>query len=90
MAKILITTIQVNLVPNHSETWRKQLKFLGRHLGFHIFFHMTTKFMPEDEVDITTELDEITNTTQPTLPNDISSSAVLSLHIFINISQLHR
>jgi len=55
MAKILIMTIQVNLVPNHSETWRRQHKFawivikifainlpsqpfLGRHLGFHIFF----------------------------------------------------
>jgi len=27
MAKILITTIQVNLVPNPSETWRRQHKF---------------------------------------------------------------
>jgi len=27
MAKILITTIQVNLVPNSSETWRRQHKF---------------------------------------------------------------
>jgi len=27
MAKILITTIQVNLVPNPSETWRRQYKF---------------------------------------------------------------
>jgi len=27
MAKILITTIQVNLVPNPSETWRKEHKF---------------------------------------------------------------
>jgi len=55
MAKFLITTIQVNLVPN---PWRRQDKFtwivvikkkiaislpsqpfLGRHLGFHIFFH---------------------------------------------------
>jgi len=27
MAKNLITTIQVNLVPNPSETWRKQHKF---------------------------------------------------------------
>ena len=58
IAKILIMTIQVNLVPNRSETWRGNtnsaelslLKFLllayhhhwailGRHLGFHIFFH---------------------------------------------------
>jgi len=27
MAKILITTIQVNLVPNPSEMWRRQHKF---------------------------------------------------------------
>ena len=27
IAKILITTIQVNLVPNHSETWRRQYEF---------------------------------------------------------------
>ncbi|XP_065911114.1 adhesion G protein-coupled receptor L3-like [Dysidea avara] len=36
---------------------------------------MTVMFIPEDVVDITTELDEITTTTQPILPNDISSSA---------------
>jgi len=54
MAKFLITTIQVNFVPNPSEAWRRQhwiviiknfaislpsQPFLGRHLGFHIFFH---------------------------------------------------
>jgi len=50
MAKFLMTTIQVNLVPNPSETWRRQHKlsllkilpsqpFLGRHLGFHILLH---------------------------------------------------
>jgi len=27
MVKLLITTIQVNLVPNPSETWRRQHKF---------------------------------------------------------------
>jgi len=27
-AKILIMTIQVNLVPNHSEMWRRQHKFV--------------------------------------------------------------
>ena len=50
--KILITTIQVDLVPNRSETWRgntnspelSSLKFLllayhHCHLGFHICFH---------------------------------------------------
>jgi len=47
MAKFLIMTIQVTLVPNPSETWKRQhtelslLKilplapFLGHHLGFH-------------------------------------------------------
>jgi len=29
MAKILITTIQVNLVPNPSEKWRRQHKISG-------------------------------------------------------------
>jgi len=55
MAKFLITTIQVNLVPNPSEIWRRQHRivvtknfaislpsqpFLGRQLGFHTFFTM--------------------------------------------------
>ena len=52
MVKILITTIQVNFVPRPSGTkftWIVVIKiftinlpsqpFLGRHLGFHIFFH---------------------------------------------------
>ena len=52
MVKILITTIQVNLVPlglGTKFTWIVVIKiftinlpsqpFLGRHLGFHIFFH---------------------------------------------------
>ena len=55
MTKILITTIQVNLVPTpngggkHKFTWIVVIKtfannlpskpFLGCHLGFHIFFH---------------------------------------------------
>jgi len=52
ITKILIMTIQVNLVPNRSEKWRGNTNsaelallkfsitaFLGCHLGFHIFFH---------------------------------------------------
>jgi len=50
MEKFLITTIQVNLVPNPSERGEGNTNspdaislplqpFLGRHLGFHIFFH---------------------------------------------------
>ena len=49
MVKILITTIQVNLVPKHKFTRIVVIKiftinlrsqpFLGRHLGFHMFFH---------------------------------------------------
>jgi len=36
---------------------------------------MTLMFIPEDAVDITIELDEITNISKPLLPNDVSSSA---------------
>ena len=36
---------------------------------------MTVMFMPEEAVDIMVELNEITNTTKPLLPNDVSSSA---------------
>ena len=36
---------------------------------------MTVMFVPEDVVGITTELKDITNATQPLLPNDIISSA---------------
>jgi len=38
---------------------------------------MTVMFMPEEIVDITNELNEITDTnfSQPLLPNDVSSSA---------------
>jgi len=36
---------------------------------------LTQTFMPEIVVDIADELQEITNTTQPLLPNDVSSAA---------------
>ena len=36
---------------------------------------LTQMFMPESVVDIADELQEITNTTQPLLPNDVSSAA---------------
>jgi len=53
-AKILITTIPMNLVPNHSETWRRQHRFTWiivikilafslpsqPFLGYHIGFHI--------------------------------------------------
>ena len=38
---------------------------------------MMVMFVPEDVVEITTELNEITTTTQPLLPNDIASSALV-------------
>ena len=36
---------------------------------------LTQTFMPEVVEDIADELQEITNTTQPLLPNDVSSAA---------------
>jgi len=36
---------------------------------------LTQTFMPEVVEDIADELEEITNTTQPLLPNDVSSAA---------------
>ena len=36
---------------------------------------LTETFMPEIVEDIANELEEITNTTQPLLPNDVSSAA---------------
>ena len=35
----------------------------------------TVMFMPEDVLDLIAEVEEITNTSQPLLPNDISISA---------------
>jgi len=37
--------------------------------------NLTQAFIPEEVEDIADELQEITNTTQPLLPNDVSSAA---------------